>query len=105
MNSHEDGHVDRTNSQREDFGRDKVRNGEPADGPSDGVDVDGRNGCATSCHGRRASLNLLGSPAIGDFEVSTDKSQSEDLHGDTSHERSTSADEVDDKHGEDENRN
>lgn len=103
MNSHKDRNVDRTDSNREDLGRYEVWYREPTDRPSDSVDVDGCDSSATSCHGRRAGLDLLGSPTVRDLQVGSNKGQSENLHDDTSHEGSATTYEVDDKDGEDKN--
>lgn len=102
MECHENGDVERADPDGEDFGGDEVRDGEPPDGPRDGVEVDGGDTGFSRCRQAGARFDLSGRLAVCGAEVGAYEGQRGDLEGDAEHERATAADKVDDEDGEDE---
>lgn len=95
MHRHHDGHVQRSDTNGEDFGIDQVGCTEPTNGPGNCVKKNRNDGHGRGVFDRRVAGDVVGAHAVCATQVSSQVDQCRNLQADTGDEGSSTTNKVD----------
>jgi len=103
MKSHHNGHVERSNTNWKDLGVNQIGCAEPTNRPSYCVEEDGNDSTSRRMLGRRVTFDICSAHAVCRSKIGTNVTKSDNLETDTSNERSSTSDKIDNEQGKKQN--